>query len=85
MKYGTKKAWDNALLILMEASPNAFQRNKQPTPRRTAIPDPPLAGWIYASNGVADAVSFPELKIGDFPLNDTQKRFSVCKIGRAHV
>ena len=40
----TKKAWDNALLILMEASPNAFQRNKQPTPRRTAIPEPLLRG-----------------------------------------
>ena len=38
---------------------------------------PSCGGWIQASDGVADAVSFSELKIGDFPLNDTQKRFSV--------
>ena len=79
MKYYTKKAWDNALLILMEASPNAFQRNKQPTPTPYRYIGTLLrGGGIYASNGVVDAVSFSELKIGDFPLNDTQKRFSVC-------
>ena len=63
----------------MEASPNAFQRNKQPTPTPYRYIGTLLRGWIYASNGVVDAVSFSELKIGDFPLNDTQKRFSVCQ------
>ena len=57
MKYYTKKAWDNALLILMEASPpNAFQRNKQPTPTPYRYIGTLLRGWIYASNGVELAI-----------------------------
>lgn len=43
----TKKAWNDFLSIFKEASPNAYQRNKQSTPTPYRISIPLVGEWIY--------------------------------------